>query len=101
MARVLELHDQFVKGKRTRRGRWLPNDEKPTPEQVVTIVAPHEIDRFIGARTYGERLAHLRRLRDEGTLIHSKGRLTQKVVGHGVPRAYVFRGEALSIPSVT
>jgi hypothetical protein len=100
VAQVVELHDEFVKGKKTRRGRWVPNDEKPAPEPVVTLIAPGEIDRFLGASTYGERLRHLRRLRDEGLLIHNPGLLLQRVSGQGVERAYVFRCQAHDVPRV-
>jgi hypothetical protein len=94
---VVELHDQFIKGKKTQRGRPVRRD----PEPVVTLVAPDEIDRFIGAATYGERLRHLRRLRDEGVLIHNKRMLLQRVRGQGVERAYVFRCRADDVPMVT
>lgn len=98
MAAVVEIPN-FVKGKKTRRGEPLPPDEMPQPE-LVTAVARSEIDRFLGARDMGERTAHLRRLRDEGVLIHNKGRLTQKVRGQGVPTAYCFRGPAESVPRI-
>jgi hypothetical protein len=54
---VVELHDQYVAGKRSHGfGCHLANEEKPEPEPIVTLVAPGEIDRFIGAETYAERL---------------------------------------------
>jgi hypothetical protein len=100
LAEVVELHDQFVKGRKTRRGRPLPNDEKPAPEPVVTLVHPASIDDFLGARSYGERLRHLRRLRDEGLLIHGRRMLLQRVRGQGVERAYVFRCQAHEVPRI-
>jgi hypothetical protein len=100
LAQVVELNDQFVKGRKTRRGRPVPNDEKPTPEPVVTLVHPASIDDFLGARSYGERLRHLRRLRDEGLLIHGRRMLLQRVRGQGVERAYVFRCQAHEVPRI-
>jgi len=100
MPDYLELHDEFRKGKATRRGRPLPPGESPPTEPVVTLVHPASVDAFIGARSYGERLAHLRRLRDEGILIHNRGRLTQVVRGQGVRCAYVFRRRAAEVPKV-
>lgn len=97
MAEVVEIPD-FVKGKKTRRGEPLPPEEMPQPE-LVTAVAPAVIDAFLRARSYGERIRHLRELRDEGMLIHSKGRLTQALRGHDVDRAYVFRGCVAGVPS--
>lgn len=74
MPAVVELHDQYVVGKRSRGfGRHLANEDKPEPEPIVTLVAPGEINRFIGARDNAERLRHLKHLRDEGILIHRKG----------------------------
>jgi hypothetical protein len=96
----LELHDQFRKGKKTRGGRPLPADEMPPVEETVTMVAPYAIDRFLGSRNAGERIIHLRRLRDEGTLIHDRSILQQTVRGQGVRRAYVFRGRADCVPRV-
>lgn len=98
MAEVVEIAS-FVKGKKTRRGRPLPTDEMPRSE-LVTAVAPAAIDRFLGARDATERTRHLRRLRDEGILIHNRGRLTQKVRGHGIPSAYVFRGSIDGVPRI-
>lgn len=100
MAEIVELFDQFVKGRKTRNGRPLPRSEMPEPEPVVTLVHPDEIDRFVGAETYGERLRHLRRLRDEGLLIHGRRMLLQRVRGQGVERAYVFRCRAHEVPMV-
>ena len=97
---MVELHDQYVAGKRSHGfGRHLKNEEKVPPEPVVTAVAPAEIDRLIGARTYADRLRHLRRLRGEGFLIHQPGRLTAQM-GRGKPRAYVFRCQAHDVPRV-
>lgn len=96
VASLVEIPD-FVKGRKTRRGEPLPPEEIPRPE-LVTAVAPSEIDAFLGARSPAERIRHLRRLRDEGVLIHSKGRLQQRIRGHDIPRAYVFRGYAASVP---
>jgi hypothetical protein len=101
MAQVVELHDQFVKGRKTRRGRPVPNDEKPAPEPVVTLVTHGEIDHFLGARSLSERTAHLRRLRDDGLLIcRGGGRLSQDVRGQGVRSAYVFRCPAHDVPRI-
>jgi hypothetical protein len=87
MADYVEIFDGFIKGRKTRRGHPLPT----APEPVVTLVSPASIDAFLGARDLAERLRHLRRLRDEGVLIHNRGRLTQAVRGQGVARAYCFR----------
>lgn len=65
---------------------------------TVTAVSAPSIDDFLGTRTRAERVAHLRRLRDEGILIHNPGRLTQRLRDQGVRRAYVFRGPAWSVP---
>lgn len=101
MAQVVELHDEFVKGRKTRDGRPLPPDEMPQPERVVTMVAPDAVDDFLGARSVAERVAHLRRLRDEGLLIcHGRGRLYQYVRGQGVRTAYVFRAPAHDVPRI-
>jgi hypothetical protein len=100
MPAVVELHDQYVAGKRSHGfGRHLANEDKPEPEPVVTLVAPGEIDRFIGARSYAERLRHLRRLRDDGLLISQKGRLAAQQ-RRGSPRAYAFRCAAHEVPMV-
>lgn len=88
----------FTSGKTTRRGEhvapeWGPGD--------VVAVAPGSVDRLIDARSVSERVRHLRRLRDEGILLTrpGSGRLTHKVRGQGVERAYVFAVEdPLSIP---
>jgi len=98
MAEVVEIAS-FVKGKKTRRGEPLPPEEMPQPE-LVTAVAPSAIDRFLGSRDASERTRHLRRLRADGILIHNRGRLTQKIRGHGIPTAYVFRGAAESVPRI-
>lgn len=90
MASVLELYE-FSK-------RYGPGRREEIA--VVTAVASDAIDDFLHARTAAERTAHLRRLRDEGLLIHNRGRLTQRVRGHGVQRAYVFRSYAHQIPRV-
>jgi hypothetical protein len=100
VAQVVEIYDQFVKGKKTRGGRWVPNDEKPAPEPVVTLVTHGEIDAFLGARSLGERLRHLRALRDGGLLIHRPNRLSQDVRGQGVRSAYVFRCAAHDVPRI-
>jgi hypothetical protein len=104
---VVEIWDDgngggFVKGKRTRKGRPLAPGEAPEPEPVVTLVRSGVLDNFIGARNRAERLAHLRRLREEGVLIHSKGRLQQSLRrdSHGVRRAYVFRVKADEVPRI-
>ena len=100
MPGVIELHDQYVAGKRSHGfGRFLKNEEKVPPEPVVTCVAADEIDRFIGAENLTERLRHLRRLRDEGLLIHQPGKL-QAQMRRGEPRAYVFRCPAHEVPMV-
>lgn len=100
MPGVIELHDQYVAGKRSHGfGRFLKNEEKVEPEPVVTCVAADEIDRFIGAESLTERLRHLRRLRDEGLLIHQPGGL-QAQMRRGEPRAYVFRCQAHDVPRV-
>jgi hypothetical protein len=97
MAEVIEIFGQFVKGKRTRGGRPVHRE----PEAVVTLVATGAIDDFLGARSAYERTEHLRRLRDEGLLIHdSDHRLTQKVAGQGVKRAYAFRARADDVPRI-
>jgi hypothetical protein len=96
MPEYVEIFDGFVKGRKTRRGRPVPN----APEPVVTLVHPDSIDGFLGARSHTERLRHLRDLRDRGILIHSKNRLTQAVRGQGVSRAYVFRRRADEVPRV-
>jgi hypothetical protein len=49
MPDVVEVFDQFTKGKRTRRGQRIPNPPLP----VVTLVAPAKIDAVIGARDRG------------------------------------------------
>jgi hypothetical protein len=97
---VIELHDQYVAGKRSHGfGRFLKNEEKVAPEPVVTCVAADEIDRFIGAENLTERLRHLRRLRDEGLMICQPGGL-QAQMRRGEPRAYVFRCQAHDVPRV-
>lgn len=96
VATVVEIPD-FIKGRKTRRGEPRPPEEMPRPE-VVTAVAPSEIDAFLGTRSPAERVRHLRWLRDDGVLIHSKGRLQQRIRGHDVCRAYVFRGYAADVP---
>jgi hypothetical protein len=89
--------EPFVKGKRhSRKPGFVP----PEPEPVVTLIHPAKIDAFLGSRTRSERVALLRRLRDEGRLIHSKDRLQQAVRGQGVRRAYVFRGCEAEVPRV-
>ena len=100
MADYVELWGEFRKGKTTRNGRPLPAAEMPLPEPVVTLVAPHRIEAFLGARNRREVLAHLRRLRDEGLLISDRDRLQQRVRGQGVRRAFVFRCEAHLVPKV-
>ena len=73
--------------------------------ELVTVVTPDSVERFVGAR--GGRLrSHLRRLRDDGWLIHEEGRLQQRVrfeapeAKHGRvhARCYVFRGRKRDIP---
>lgn len=98
VATVVEIPD-FVKGRKTRRGEPLPPEEMPRPE-LVTAVAPSEIDAFLGARSPDERRRHLQRLRDEGILIHAKGRLQQRIRGQDPSWAYVFRGHAEQVPRV-
>ena len=85
----------------SRGGIPLSPDEAPKPE-VVTAVLPGVVEQFIGASSYAERLRHLKRLRDEGVLVHSRNRLQQKVRGQGdhVLWAYVFRGDAESVPRI-
>jgi len=98
---VVEIPD-FVKGKKTRKGKPLP-----TKEELVTAVTPDDVDRFLGARSERERRSHLRGLRDLGLLIHNPGRLTQRVRtdinadGRFVNRrAYVFRGPWHAVPKI-
>jgi hypothetical protein len=73
--------------------------------ETVTVVTPDAVERFLGAS--GDRLrTHLRRLRDDGRLIHEPGRLQQRVrfeapeAKHGRVhvRCYVFRGRKRDIP---
>lgn len=96
MAAVAEISD-FIKDKKTKRGA--PLAVKP---ELVTAVASWAIDDVIGARSYGERVVHLRRCRAEGRLISNPGRLQQSLRrrSHGVRRAYVFRGPASHVPRI-
>lgn len=96
---VWELGD-WRSGKKTRGGE--PVEVEP---EVVTVVTPNSVERFLGAR--GERLqSHLQRLRDTGRLVHEEGRLQQRVrfkapdAEHGRVhrRCYVFRGRRRDIP---
>jgi hypothetical protein len=91
---VVEIPD-FVKGKKTRRGR--PTDVTPQP---VTVVTTDCVDEFLGARDQRERTEHLRDLRDRGKLIHNKGTLRQRVRGELGPWAYVFKGPAAKVPKI-
>ena len=86
--------DEFRVGKQSRRGR-------PTPTEPfhATIVTPDQIDAFLGTGSIEERVAHLRGLRDLGLLVHSGGRLTQKVrTRDGRRRGYVFRCRPDEVP---
>jgi hypothetical protein len=96
MPDVVEVFDQFTKGKRTRRGQRIPNPPLP----VVTLVAPAKIDAVIWARDRAERNAHLRKLRDEGILLHDRHRLQQSIRGHEVQRAYAFACREAEIPRI-
>lgn len=87
--------DEFRVGKQTRRGR-------PTPTEPfhATIVTADQIDSFLGTGSVEERVAHLRGLRDLGLLVHSRGRLTQKVRTRDGrrERGYVFRCRPDEVP---
>jgi len=96
---VWEVSD-WRSGRKTRGGA--PVEVEP---EIVTVVTPGSIERFLGVR--GERLrGHLRRLRDAGRLVHEEGRLQQRVrfeapgAKHGRVhrRCYVFRGRRRDIP---
>lgn len=87
-------------GRKTRGGE--PVRVEP---EVVTVVTPDEVERFIGARGQ-RRLAFLRELRERGWLICERERLTQRVRfeapgakwGRVHRRCYVFRGRRRDIP---
>lgn len=81
-------------GKKTRRGKAVLLHDPET----VTIVSRDQIDAFLCARNRGERQEHLAWLRERGTLIHSRGRLQQKVRSES--RAYVFKGRPEDVPRI-
>lgn len=106
MASVIEIwadgDSGFIKGKKTTR-HGEPTGIKPLP--VVTLVSCQKIDAFLGARSYAERLAHLRDLRDREppVLICDSGpRLTQSLArgSQGVKRAYAFACREREVPRI-
>ncbi len=68
-----DVIEDFVPGKRTRKGRPLPADEVPRPRTVVAV-PPSRARRFFRARSQAELRAHLRRLKEEGRLVTPAGK---------------------------
>lgn len=87
--------EDFVPGKKTRGGQPLPPGEMARARTVVAV-PPSRARRFFRARSDAELRAHLRRLRDEGRLLTSKGKgLRQRVrVGDGATREAWYVVEA-------
>lgn len=90
-----EVPDYASGKKASRRPGFVP----PTPERVLAVERREALDVF-GCRSEEELRRHLRRLRDEGRLICSPGRLTARVRtgrdARGYPRfvrCYVLRGD--------
>lgn len=89
--------DNFVKGKKTVRG-------KPVPRvgETVTVVTRDAVAAFLGARDEEQLRRQLRYLRDAGVMIVNEGRLTQVVRAHDRTRfrAHVFRGLPDDVPKI-
>jgi hypothetical protein len=78
----------FIAGKkRSRKKGFVP----PKPEIVTVVLGDKTAKRFFGCRTDHELRTHLRRLRDEGRLIHDKPNTLRIRVRLNEPGRYGYR----------